>query len=110
MIKVFRESQRSGRGMIPFFRAVSDVGDAEKLIAAAAFSAIVADAAWRGYSVPPAEELLILDRAFIMEGGIAFHAFVMAARGKDEFFADAIVPLEGIADIGVQIKVFPELG
>jgi hypothetical protein len=110
MMKVFRESQRSGRRMTPVFRVPSKVGNAEEVVAAAAVSAIAADAGRRGCLVPPAEEILILDRAFIREGGTVFHAYVMAARGKEEFFADVIVPLERIADIGVQIKVFPELG
>jgi hypothetical protein len=110
MMKVFRESQRSGRKVTPVFRAPSEVGNPEKVVAAAAFSAIVADAKYRDYFVPAADEVVILDRAGVMESGTTFHAYVMAARGKEEFFADVIVPLERVTDIGVQIKVFPELG
>jgi hypothetical protein len=105
MMRAFREFRISGRTATPSFRSTYDRGESDELIATAAVAAIVVAAEAGGFVTPPAEELLVLDRAVIWTGEIGFYAYVMAAQSGSPFFADVIVPLGETRIIGIQTNI-----
>ena len=108
MMRTSRDFRASGYTAAPSFRASHEPGEPDKLIAAAAVAAITAAAVARGSAAPPADGLLVVDRAVIRTQGMIFYAFVMAAADGSPFCAEAIVALKEIRGIGIQTKIYSD--
>ncbi|MGC4864726.1 hypothetical protein ACLQ3B_04725 [Micromonospora sp. DT53] len=106
---LLRKFQTSVRTATPSFCASHDPGKPDKVIATAVVAAIVATPGDRGFAAPAAEELLVLDRAVVWTHRRAFYAYVVTGLGGQSFFADVVVPLEGIRHTGIQTKVHPNI-
>lgn len=103
---VLRRFQTSVRTATPSFRASHDLAEPDKVIATAVVAAIVATSGERGFAAPAAEGLLLLDRAVVWTHRRAFYAYLVTGLGDQSFFADVVVPLEGISDTGIQTKLY----